>query len=74
MSRAPQPEILYAESDRPSEVTPADAAAPVAATGAAVPGGAGFRVRGVDDHGVAVDPTQRGAFEPLRAHPSFDVW
>lgn len=37
-------------------------------------GGGGFRVRGVDERGVAVDPGQKGQFEPLVAHPSYDVW
>ena len=33
-----------------------------------------YRVRAVGDDGKAVDPSQEGAFEPLRAHPSFDMW
>jgi hypothetical protein len=39
-----------------------------------VPGGGGWRVRGVDEAGVALDPRQRGAFAPLRATVSFDMW
>lgn len=65
--------------------TAAAAAAAVAATAPAteggggvsvfrVPGGAGWRVRGVDERGLAIDARQRGRFEGLRARPSFDVW
>lgn len=39
-----------------------------------VHGGAGFLIRGVDESGAPVDRTMKGLFEPLRAHPSFDVW
>ena len=42
---------------------------------ARVPGGAGWRVRGVDETGEALDAGLHwGAFEPLRAATAFDVW
>ena len=57
-------------------VPEADAAAAAAvASVARVPGGAGWRVRGVDESGKALDAGQHwGAFEPLRAATAFDVW
>lgn len=46
----------------------------IAAQAPRVPGGAGWRVRAVDESGVAIEKQQRGAFAPLVADPSFDVW
>lgn len=39
-----------------------------------VPGGSGWRVRGVDETGEAIDRRQQGRFQALRARVSFDVW
>lgn len=33
-----------------------------------------WRIRAVDESGVALDPDERGAFEPLPAGASFDLW
>ena len=37
-------------------------------------GGAGFRVRAVDDGGKALDPRAAGVMEGLRASVAFDMW
>ena len=43
-------------------------------TAVKVSGGAGFRVRAVDDGGKALDPRAAGVMEGLRASVSFDMW
>ena len=72
ITRCPPPRPVGASS---AAGAPTAAAAAAVASVARVPGGAGWRVRGVDESGQALDAGQHwGAFEPLRAATAFDVW